>query len=126
MSIIRRNFAPMLVETFAEKGGLNQVIFLPLFRFLASFPTPGSNWRLKLYPHSLRAFWYGGIASLKISSFAEMLFSLLFTAAGRFLVMEGGWLLFLLTYWMVLLGFIYGLKSPESRSRVTSRKFTLL
>jgi hypothetical protein len=30
MSMILRNVAPMLVDTFAEKGGLNQVIFLPL------------------------------------------------------------------------------------------------
>ena len=37
--MILRNFAPMLVETFREKGGLNQVMFLPLFRFLAPLPT---------------------------------------------------------------------------------------
>ena len=47
VSIILRNFPPILLEIFAEKGGLNQVIFLPLFRFFVPLITSGSNFRLK-------------------------------------------------------------------------------
>ena len=32
VSIILRNFPPMFVETLAENGGLNQLMFLTLFR----------------------------------------------------------------------------------------------
>ena len=52
----------------------------------------------------------------------EMLFNLFWIELGIFLVIDGGWFDPLLTYLMVLFGFLYGLWEP-SKDKVTSRKF---
>ena len=51
----------MLVLTFLLKGGLYQRILLRC-RFFLLLGALGSYCRVKLYPLSLRAFWYGGAA----------------------------------------------------------------
>ena len=126
MSTKFRNLAPILVEQFADQGGLYQRILLFLFfgRVLVSFS--GSYFITKLYPQLFKAFWYWGMASLSTFSLAEILESLLFTASGIFFKIQGGWLLFLLTYVGVSLLFMNGLNRPVFRSRVTSRKWTTL
>jgi hypothetical protein len=102
-SINSRNFAPTLVETFWENGGLNQVIFLDLLQFPLIVPDGGSYLSWCSYPLLSRASWYCVMASLNTLS---ILFNLLFTAAGIFLMILGGWLLLLLMYMGVLLGFM--------------------
>ena len=57
VSISLRNFAPMFVEMFLEKGGLNQVIFLDLFRFLLLVLAGGSYLSWYWYPPLSRASW---------------------------------------------------------------------
>ena len=69
------------------------------FLFLFFFPDGGvflalgSNFKLYLCLLASRAAWYGGIAVLKMSSFAEILESLFSIFFGKFLMIEGGWLL---------------------------------
>ena len=62
-------------------------LFLLDVFFLVVF---ASNFILYEYPDLLRAFWKGGTDSSKIFSFAEILESLLLTAAGIFFKMDGG------------------------------------
>ena len=52
----------------------------------------------------------------------EMFDSLWFTEVGMDLMMFPGWFDFLLTYWVVLLGFVYGRYVPSWRLKVMSRK----
>ena len=98
VSIIFRNLAPMEVDTLAEYGGLNHVTLLLRVFLLVLVAASGSKLSAKSYPLAYSTSWYGGTASLKTSSLAEILLNLWLTAAGRFFVMQGGWLLFLFTY----------------------------
>ena len=96
--MMARNCLPILDLTFLLKGGLNQVTFLFLFFVLVGvFLAFGSNFNLCLYSLASRAAWYGGMAVIKISSLAEILESLFSIFLGRFLRIEGGWLLLLCT-----------------------------
>ena len=126
MSISFKNFAPIFVETFTEKGGLNHVMFLFLiFLFLSSAWGGGSNTSWWAYPLSWRAFWYTGAACLKIYSLEDMDESLLFIASGIFFKMFGGWLLWLWTYRGLSFGLMNGLKVSVFRFKETSRKSTI-
>ena len=59
--IKRRKYLPMLLETFFEKGGLNQMMFLLQFLedlLLFSFSLFGGlYWRLLSYPDWFKIFW---------------------------------------------------------------------
>ena len=82
------------------------MMFLLLLSFLQLLVGVGSNFISKSNPLFFRAFWYGGMASLNTVSLAEMLLSLLFTAAGMFWMIEGEWLLFLFMYMGESFGFM--------------------
>ena len=88
---IARNFSPILVFTLQLKGGLNQVTFLFLFLLL---PVPclafGSKVNSCSYSLASRAAWYGVLASLNMSSFAEILESLFSMFLGKFLRIDLG------------------------------------
>ena len=70
-----RNCLPMLLFTLFDQGGLNQVTFLFLFFLWGLVPCLafGSKVNSWLYSEASRAAWYGGIAYLKMASFAEIL-----------------------------------------------------
>ena len=87
-----RNILPMLVSTFSEYGGLNQVILLLfLFFFLDTVSVSGGeNFNWCLYPHLSSSAWYSGAARSKTSLVAEISQSLLFTPIGIFFKIEGG------------------------------------
>ena len=61
-------------------------------------------------------------ALLNMVLFDEIADSLLLMFSGMFLMMFGGWLLYLCTYSGVLFGFKYGLCSPVRKFIVMSRK----
>ena len=63
---------------------------------------------MKLYPLSLRAFWYGGAAWSNDALSEDRDESLLLIPAGIFLVVIGGWLLWRLTYSSSVFGFVNG------------------
>ena len=63
---------------------------------------------MKLYPLSLRAFWYGGAAWSNDALSEDRDESLLLIPAGIFLVVIGGWLLSRLTYSSSVFGFVNG------------------
>ena len=65
--------------------------------------------RMCLKPLSIRACWYGGLASLKISSVEERELRYFSTFRGRFFRILGGWLDWVWMYQMGLFGFLYGL-----------------
>ena len=69
MSTNLRNVFPMFVLTFLLKSGLNQIMFLFLFRF---FGLLGLNSRFAVCPEVLSASSYSVLALLKISSLAEL------------------------------------------------------
>ena len=112
MSIIARNFSPILVVTLLLYGGLNHVICLFLLHFLFALwvfvlSCGALNSNLWLYPLFLSASWYGCAALLNIVLFDEIADSLLLMFSGMFLMMFGGWLLCLCTYSGVLFGFVW-------------------
>ena len=113
----------MFVFRFMLYGGLNQMIFLFLF-LLGTCGCWNSN--LCWYPDRCNSAWYSGAAASKTSFEEEMALSLLFTARGIFLMMQGGWLELLFTYKGRSPGFINGLKHSLARSRVTSKNVTTL
>ena len=81
VSIIARNFSPILVVTLLLYGGLNHVICLFLLRFLFAlwvfvFSCGALNSNLWLYPLFLSASWYGCAALLNIALFDEIADSL--------------------------------------------------
>ena len=130
VSIIARNFSPILVVTLLLYGGLNHVIYLFLLCFLFALwvfvlSCGALNSNLWLCPLFLSASWYGCAALLNIALFDEIADSLLLMFSGMFLMMLGGWLLCLCTYSGVLFGFMYGLCSPVRKSIVMSRKSTV-
>ena len=89
LSMSFRNFAPKFVFTFIEYGGLNHIIL----RFLCflGFPSQGgSNFSVCVYPFLFNSAWYRGAAVSNISLFDDIADSLLFTAIGMFLRIEGG------------------------------------
>ena len=98
------------------------MIFLVLVRLVLA--CVGWYTSLWLYPLLPNASWYKGAALWNSVWLEEMLLSLLFMPAGRFLIMLGGWLLFLCTYKMLFPGFVKGLYDLELRSNVTSKKST--
>ena len=116
-----KNSFPIFVATFLLYGGLNHTVFLLRFfvrsRLLFSASYFSSWW----YPASVKARWYWSLASVNSLSQLEMVFNLFWIELGVFLVIDGGWFDPLLTYLMVLFGFLYGLWEP-SVDRVTSRK----
>ena len=65
MSINLRKVFPMFVLMFLLKGGLNQIMFLFLFRF---FGRSGLNSGSAVCPEVLSTFSYSVLALLKISS----------------------------------------------------------
>ena len=69
----------MFVLMFLLKGGLNQIMFLFLFRFFGQL---GLNSRSAVCPEVLSAFSYSVLALLKISSFAELSDNLWLTDVG--------------------------------------------
>ena len=76
----------MLLFTLFDQGGLNQVTFLFLFFFWDLVPCLafGSKVNSWSYSEASRAAWYGGIASLKMSSFAEIFDNLFSMFLGKF------------------------------------------
>ena len=95
LSINERNVFATFVATLMLKGGLNQVIFrfLVLFFSLLLFVHVLSNCRFVLYQFFFRASVYAGHASLNILAFLELVDRRLVMLFGRFLIIEGGWLL---------------------------------
>ena len=87
MSINLRKVFPMFVLMFLLKGGLNQIMFLFLFRFFGQL---GLNSRSAVCPEVLSAFSYSVFALLKISSFAELSDNLWLTDVGICLMMDLG------------------------------------
>ena len=81
----------MLVLTFLLKGGLYQRILLRC-RFFLLLGALGSYCRVKLYPLSLRAFWYGGAAWSNDALSEDRDERRLLMPAGMFFVVIGGWL----------------------------------
>ena len=77
MSIIARNFSPILVVTLLLYGALNHVICLFLLRFLFAlwvfvFSCGALNSNLWLHPLFLSASRYGCAALLNIALFDEI------------------------------------------------------
>ena len=118
---ILRNFLTMFVFTFRLKGGLNQIIFRFLLRFV---PLLLVGWYVSLwwYPLFCSAVWYGGAIVLNTPWLHEISESRLFMLMGMFLIMAGGWLDLVWTYCGMLLDFINGQKVVLARSRVILRK----
>ena len=87
MSINLRKVFPMFVLMFLLKSGLNQIMFLFLFRF---FGRLGLNSSSAVCPEVLSAFSYSVLALLKISSFAELSDNLWLTDVGICLMMDLG------------------------------------
>ena len=84
---------------------MNQVIFLFLFAFLSlPLAASGSYSSLYVYPLFAKASLYTGAALSITSLLHEMDYNLLLIAAGRFRVIVGGWLLWLLMYKGVVFG----------------------
>ena len=77
----------MFVLMFLLNGGLNQMLFLFLFRF---FSLLGVNSRSAVCPKSFSASSYSVLALLKISSPAELSDILLLTDAAICLMMVRG------------------------------------
>ena len=77
----------MFVLMFLLKGGLNQIMFLFLFRF---FGRLGLNSRSAVRPEVLSAFSYSVLALLKIFSFAELSDNLWLMDVGICLMMDLG------------------------------------
>ena len=88
MSINLRKVFPMFVLMFLLKGGLNQIMFLFLFRFF--FGRLGLNSRSAVCPEVLSAFSYSVLALLKISSIVELSDNLWLTDVGICLMMDLG------------------------------------
>ena len=80
-------FFPMFVLTFLLKGGLNQIMFLFLFRF---FGLLGLNSRFAVRPEVFSASSYYVLALLEISSLAKLSDNLRLADAGICLMMVLG------------------------------------
>ena len=78
------------------EGGIKPCDF-PFFFFFSLHFLVGSvsNCRFGLYPLFFRASLYGGIASLNVWALLELVESRLLMPFGRFLMMDGGWLLYI-------------------------------
>ena len=111
-SISFRNFAPTLVETFCENGGLNHVLFLDLFLFFLFWLDGCWYFSSCSNPLLVKDSWKGAFAALKTSSFCDMLLSLLFTASGILFIIEGGGC-FVGWYTEVNYGVSYRLENPR-------------
>ena len=68
----------------------------------------GSYCRVKLYPLSLRAFWYGGAAWSNDALSEDRDERRLLMPAGMFFVVIGGWLLSRWMYSSSIFGLVYG------------------
>ena len=80
-----------------------------LLRFLLGwhlFVNPESCCNVSVYPASFSAFSCSCLAPPNNTSELEMELSLFWIDAGMFLRMDGGWLDALLTYLVILLGFL--------------------
>ena len=87
MSINLRKVFPMFLLMFLLKGGLNQIMFLFLFRF---FRRLGLNSRSPVCPEVFSAFSYSVLALFRISLFAELSDNLWLTDVGIYLMMDLG------------------------------------
>ena len=107
LSINVRKIFAILEATLMLEGRVEQVIFpfVVLFFSLFLLVYVTSNWRFVLYPFFFRASVYGGRASLNIWAFLELVDRRLSMLFGRFLIIEGGWLLCLWIYVKLLFGF---------------------
>ena len=65
------------------------------------------------------------MAASKTSLLDEILVNLLLILSGMFLSNASGWLLWRCTHNNLLFGFMYGLKDPLVKSKVTSKKLTI-
>ena len=126
-SVSEREYLPTLVSTFWLYGGLNHVTFL--WRFLLAFGALGLvslSDRLYLYPLLLSASWYVLLTLSKHSLSDDISERRWLTDSGIFLRTEGGWLDCLCTYNGMFPSLVYGRCFPLFRSRVTSKKLTLV
>ena len=87
MSINLRKVFPMFVLMFLSKGGLNQIMFLFLFRF---FWPVGVKFKICCVSRSFERVFIFCLALLKISSFAELSDNLWLTDVGICLMMDLG------------------------------------
>ena len=94
LSIRERKILATLVATLLLKGGLNHVTLRFLVLFSLHFLVGSvSHCRFGLYPLFFRASMYGVIASLDVWALLELMESRLLMPFGKFLMVDGGWLL---------------------------------
>ena len=115
----------MLVLACLLYGGLNLITFLfQLFSFLCSLHALYIRFTF-LYPLSVKAFSYSGLAQLKTCSLEELLESLSSIESGGCLIIWGGWFEEVWMYSKLSIGFLEGLYLLFVRLNVTSKKFTI-
>ena len=79
----------MLVDTFLLKGGLNQIMFRFLFRFL--FVGRAVYYKDVEWPLFFNAVSYSSFVKLKLSSFDELSDNLRQMDDGIWQIIGGGW-----------------------------------
>ena len=86
-----KNCFPTLVFTFTENGGFHHITSLLPLLFLRLFVVfCGLNFSLYVYSDFFKDSWNTGATMLNCLSSDDRFDSLLFTASGIFLIMEGG------------------------------------